>query len=357
MNSLIQATPAKPFSTSWASQLLATTLIVLIAFLGFGLSEKPAYAENSVPLGHVANVSVFANIGLINNGTSTISGDVDVHTSTSLLGLVLPVGISLNGLVNLGNSTTTQVKADCDAIYAHLSARPINATLNAELGGTTLFAGVYVADVLRVNGVLTLDAQGDSNAIFILKANANLNVGANAVIKLINGANSNNVFWQVGGNADIGVAARFAGRLFAHASIVANTGASIRGSLLSCGAGVELNGNTINSAASIGATVPTPAIDVPAAPQAVSDVVDPGGVLATETSTTQPITDEQAADAIVMGSSASDDRSKTSASGLLAYTGRNAETIIPIALALLGIGWATAATVYRRRHAVTDQQL
>lgn len=322
------------------------------------MSHTPAHAVDNVPTGHLANVSVFANVDLLNNGTSTISGDVNINTSSSLLGLVLPTGISLSGLVNLGNATTAQVKVDCDAVYANLSARPITATVNADLGGRTLTAGVYVADVLRVNGVLTLDAKGDSNAIFILRANAKLDVGANAVIKLVNGARSDRVFWRVGTTATIGANAQFVGRLFAQASIVANLNAYIRGSLLSCGAGVELNTNTVNTAVTVGADVPVPSTSLPVSPQEVADeLTDPGAVLSDDTATSQPISDEQAASSNVLGTSASDDSARTSSSGLLAYTGRNAETIIPIALALLGLGWAAAVTFYRKRQAVTDQEL
>ncbi|HMS25216.1 MAG TPA: hypothetical protein PKB15_05980 [Acidimicrobiia bacterium] len=57
---------------------------------------------------------MFANVNLNNHGTSIISGDVNVNTSKSLLGLPLPARLSLSGHFNTANHASAQVKADCN---------------------------------------------------------------------------------------------------------------------------------------------------------------------------------------------------------------------------------------------------
>jgi hypothetical protein len=77
-----------------------------------------------------------------------------------------------------------------------------------ELGGLTLTPGTYTtATSFKVgNGNLTLDAQGNANAVWVFQMGSTLTVGDTVTprsILLINGAQAKNVFWQVGSSATI----------------------------------------------------------------------------------------------------------------------------------------------------------
>ena len=79
-----------------------------------------------------------------------------------------------------------------------------------ELGGLTLAPGIYKrATSFMINGSdLTLDAQGNANAVFVFQMGSTLTVGGPGLsgirsIILINGAQAKNVFWQVGSSATI----------------------------------------------------------------------------------------------------------------------------------------------------------
>jgi len=79
-----------------------------------------------------------------------------------------------------------------------------------ELGGLTLGPGIYKrATSFMINGSdLTLDGQGNANAVFVFQMGSTLTVGGPGLsgirsIILINGAQAKNVFWQVGSSATI----------------------------------------------------------------------------------------------------------------------------------------------------------
>ena len=94
-----------------------------------------------------------------------------------------------------------------------------------DLGGMTLAPGFYIlASSAFLDGVLTLDAQGDPNAVFVFRTGSTLITSTNSSVVVINGGENSNVFWQVGGSASIGTNTSFVGNIIAYANIrMANT--------------------------------------------------------------------------------------------------------------------------------------
>jgi Ice-binding-like len=123
------------------------------------------------------------------------------------------------------------------------------------LGGQTLVAGAYksaAADdsFLVTSGILTLDAQGDPNAVWIFQMNGGsptLTTAITGSIAFQNGLGDPcNVFWQVGSSATIGSGTTFIGNIMAGASITLNSGAIVNGRALASIGQVSLSNNTIN---------------------------------------------------------------------------------------------------------------
>jgi hypothetical protein len=112
-----------------------------------------------------------------------------------------------------------QAKLDALAAYADLAAFPNGLDVSTcagcgggaagELGNRTLPPGTYKSAVGTygiTTGDLTLDAQGDPNALWVFQTTTSLTVGTATTprnVILINGAQSKNVFWQVGTAATI----------------------------------------------------------------------------------------------------------------------------------------------------------
>lgn len=96
------------------------------------------------------------------------------------------------------------------------------------IDGLTLEPGLYKwgTGVTIPNGV-TLS--GDSNAVWIFQIGQDLNLGNGATVTLSGGAQADNVFWQVAGQATLGTTSDFSGILLCQTLIEINTGASVLG--------------------------------------------------------------------------------------------------------------------------------
>jgi hypothetical protein len=107
--------------------------------------------------------------------------------------------------------------------------------------------GVYNsnAGTFGITGTLTLDGQGDPDAVFIFQMASTLTTASSSVVSLINGARVCNVFWQVGSSATIGTSSTFVGTILALTSITVTTGATVDGRVLALNGAVTLDSNTI----------------------------------------------------------------------------------------------------------------
>jgi hypothetical protein len=115
-----------------------------------------------------------------------------------------------------------------------------------DLVGQTLTAGVYKStSSLAVSGNVTLDGQGNPNAVFIFQIGSTLTTASGSHIILTNSANACNVLWQVGSSATLGTNSTFAGNIMADQSITLTTGAHLQGRALARNGAVTLDTNTI----------------------------------------------------------------------------------------------------------------
>jgi len=53
-------------------------------------------------------------------------------------------------------------------------------------------------------GNVTLNAQGDPNAVFIFQVGSSITTGSATKVLLVNGAQPCNVYWEVGASATLG---------------------------------------------------------------------------------------------------------------------------------------------------------
>jgi hypothetical protein len=116
----------------------------------------------------------------------------------------------------------------------------------ADLAGQTLAPGVYnSASSIGLSGALTLNGGGNPNAIFVFQAGSALTTGSASQINLINGAQSCNVFWQVGSSATLGTGSTFRGTIIALTSITVTTGVTVDDRVLARNGAVTLDTDTI----------------------------------------------------------------------------------------------------------------
>lgn len=102
-----------------------------------------------------------------------------------------------------------------------------------DISGMTLTPGLYKWSTgLTINTGVTLNCQGNANAVFIFQIAQNLNVGNGAVVTLSGGCQAGNIFWQVAGQATLGTTSNFSGIILCQTAIVMNTGATLHGRAL-----------------------------------------------------------------------------------------------------------------------------
>jgi type VI secretion system secreted protein VgrG len=228
----------------------ATTVncwIVMAAIAAFAGAGKPANAQTSL-LGTASSFAVLAGSTVTNTGSSDIQGDVGVDPGTAITGF--PPGSITNGAIHAADAVAAQAQLDVTAAYNKIVSMATTVDLTGQnLGGLTLTPGVYhFASSAQLTGGLTLNAQGNSNALFIFQIGSTLTTASAPSINLINGADGCNVYFQVGSSATLGTTTAFTGSILADTSITLNTGASILdGSALAQNGAVTLDTNAITS--------------------------------------------------------------------------------------------------------------
>jgi hypothetical protein len=241
-----------------ASRLaLALALAAATAVL-IGVAGAPAAKADPapVPLGTAASYAVLAGSTVTSTGATTITGNLGLSPGTSVTGF--PPG-QVTGSIDAADTAALQAQNDLTAAYNAAAASPVTATIPAELGGTTETPGVYAspAGTFAITGTLTLDAQGDPNAIFIFQAASTLITASASNVVLVNGAQASNVYWVAGSSATLGTYSILRGNVLAQASITVTTGATLDGRALARTAAVTLDTDTITLPAGIQAPTST----------------------------------------------------------------------------------------------------
>lgn len=224
-----------------------------LGLLMAGMLALPAVAlaaESPVNLGTTSTFAVLAGTGITNTGPTVISGDAgnDVGSAPTPTFTGQDEVTMTGGAVHLADAVADQAKTDLVSAYDDAAGRTPS-VIGTELGGQTLLPGVYrsATGTFGITGTLTLDAQGDPDAVFIFQTDSTLITAANSNIDLINGARYCRIFWKVGSSATLGVNSSFVGHVFALTSISADTGATVQGQLLARNGAVTLQSNTITN--------------------------------------------------------------------------------------------------------------
>src|SRR5271156_119851 len=211
----------------------------------------------TINLGSAGSFAVMATASITSTGPVVINGNVGLAPGTSQ---GIPPA-QVNGTIHVNDPIVTQAQADLLAAFNDATSRSTNAqTLPGNMGGLTFTPGLYVNSTSVLisgagpNNNVTLDAQGDPNAVFIFKMGSTLTTGVGSQVILAGGAKASHVFWQVDTSATIDVGSIFQGDVLAATSITINTGATVTGSMFSGAAG-GTGSATVNAST---VTVPAP---------------------------------------------------------------------------------------------------
>jgi hypothetical protein len=279
--------------TTGAEDLAGNPLVAGAVPNPWTFTTSSVLAPVPVPLGLAGTFGTFGgSAGMTNQGTLTvINGDIgtiatgatsvtgfhdtegDIFTETgsnigAVNGTIYTCTHSTTGPTSTGVNAAyctaaTQARLDAETAYLQLAAMPSDGVLAGNLAGTTIYPGVYTnsSAVMIQGGDLTLDAQGDANAVFVFQIGSTLTVGGPGAafpqsIILAGGAQAKNVFWQVGTSATInaGGGGTMVGTIIAQSGVSFSTAGNV--------ALVTLEGRALSLVSSV--TMTNTVVNVPA---------------------------------------------------------------------------------------------
>jgi hypothetical protein len=212
-------------------------------------TATPQAAQEMVDLNSADGFVVLAYTQITNLGPTTLCGDLGLSPGTSAGGGYV---LSCGGVAHVTDTDAANAQLDLTIAYNDAAGRLTPALVAGNLGGQTLYPGLYksTGSLEISSGNLTLDAQGNSNGVFIFQIASTLTATSGRQVILAGGAKAANVFWQVGSSCALGTTVSFKGTIMAHNQITMNTGAVLEGRALSQIEQVTMLTNTI--------TKPTP---------------------------------------------------------------------------------------------------
>jgi hypothetical protein len=212
----------------------------------FTTSTTNGCSQAPVNLATAANFAILSSASVSNTGKSNVTGDVGVSPGTAISGF--PPGTVYGTIWKNNNVTAQTAQADALTAYNDATARTqCVITISGNIGGQILLPGLYWSQsTLEISsGNLTLDAQGNANAVWIFQIRTAFTISPGLKIILANGAQAKNIFWVIGSSATLDAASVFYGTILATTSINVATGATLNGRALTLVGSVTLDSATI----------------------------------------------------------------------------------------------------------------
>jgi gliding motility-associated-like protein len=246
----------------------AITIDGITAFTPIGCNSPFLTGPKSPDLASANCYTIFSSNGALNgNLSSTSIGDVGSNSVASVTGWA-PANVT-GALHTTPDPSTIQCAIDVSNLYDTLNAMvpDIELLYPSEFGSNlVLTPHVYLMNSGGAFGPaaftdsLYLDAQGNANGVFVIKIiGGALTTSTYSKVKLINGAQSKNVFWMVDGAVSINNYSVFRGTIVVSAGALnlVNTGVVLDGRALTMTGAITSAGLAAAIPPGSGATVNT----------------------------------------------------------------------------------------------------
>ncbi len=214
----------------------AVTVNGIMAYTPIGCGSPILTGPPVPPLGASACYALFSSIGAVSNsGVTFVTGDIGSNNGSA-------TGFNpsdVTGTIHTIPDASTAVCAnDLSTAYNDISIIPYDIELlyPAQFGnGLVLTPHTYLLNAATVfTDTLYLNAEGNMNGVFVIRVQGAFTTSVYSKVKLINGAQSKNVFWQIEGAVQLNNYSVFCGTIICHNGALGaiNTGVSVDGRLL-----------------------------------------------------------------------------------------------------------------------------
>jgi hypothetical protein len=227
------------------------------------LVASPSYADPIAPvnLGTAGNFAILAESGISATTGTTVVGDIGVCpiAATAITGFGLTMDPSgefsttppVTGKVYAFDYATPTpaylITAIGDMVAAYDDAKG-RAAFENELGTGKIGGMIIAPNVYKwTTGVEILSdvtLSGGANDVWIFQIAGTLGISPDTKVILDGGAQAQNIFWQVAGQATLGTTSQFSGIILGKTAIVIQTGATLNGRALAQTA-VTLDANAV----------------------------------------------------------------------------------------------------------------
>jgi hypothetical protein len=221
----------------------------LASDFGWSFTTAMLACQAPVPMGSAANFEVLGASTVTNTGPTIISGgDLGLSPGSSVTGFP-PGTLTPPAVMHLTDPVAAQAQLDLSIAYDYAAGLTGAVLLPGDMSGLTLTPGLYKTSttVMLSGGNVTLNAQGNANAVFIFQIGSTLTTITNTQVVLAGGAQAKNIFWQVGSSATLGTNSIFEGNILALTSITITTGVNLQGRALAQNGAVTLDSNMITA--------------------------------------------------------------------------------------------------------------
>ena len=226
----------------------AITINNVLAYTPIGCGSPILTGPAAPVLGAAACYGLFSSNGAVSNsGVTTVTGDIGSNNGSATGFNPLLVTGTIHPIPD---GSTAQCANDLLIAYNYLNTLPYDIELlyPAQFGSNL----VLTPHTYLMNGAATfadslyLNALGNANAVFVIKINGALTTSTYSKVKLINGAQSKNVYWKIEGAVNINNYSVFRG------TIICNNGA-----LGAINTGVILYGRALTTTGALSTTAIT----------------------------------------------------------------------------------------------------
>jgi hypothetical protein len=207
------------------------------------VATSASACQSPAPLLTAANFNILAASAVTSSGPTIITGgNLGLSPGISVSGFP-PGMVVLPAMADIADPTAAQAQQDAAAAYNSITGLANGALMPTDLSNLTLTPGLYTNPTTETlnTGSVTLDAQGDVNAVFVFQIGTTLTTYSGTQVVLANGAQAKNVFWAIGTSATLGSTSTFEGTLIADQSVTVQTGVSITGRVFALNAAVTLD--------------------------------------------------------------------------------------------------------------------